>query len=568
MGKAIVLTDCNFSASNIGRVTFLSTSPSEPSEPGVTLIDNNITFSISETSVFAFLEYKANSALTINLSGLGQIVILAGNNEGFLKFDSSTSERTATISISPTSDSKYRYVSCRNSLTIPASQTEPVVPTSLMIVGDREAVGSLAASEYFILNTATMKVVTSNSSPSSNEEYYGAITWSTGSNAASLANRGSYASLDITSNGTINITASIGGASIPSLSVGCVYSAYDYALSSFADLRALEKAVNNKTEASISLTSATGRTATNGSGFSGFTFLMLGDIDCAASHVEIGYSDDTAKRAFKGTIDGGCHTLKNIGGNCGVNGSSSQGGKIGNCLVGYGNNCTIRNLNLEGSVVNIASRGFATVLALYEGTCNIQNLYCNVNVSQASGVTSGCVLIAGWSSNSGVANLTGVIYDGTFVSNYSVSGLVNTSNSVTRCATIGVITYNPSSRGSGVLTAITTANIKVTNSYSVATLNITSGSPSEKVAIITNNSGINCYEAGTLSVSSAHKSFSSTSSPTCYSYNGMSGAVDVTKSEITSKFTDNNSFIAVEGWLPILFNRMARFTRIITSAKL
>ena len=568
MGKAIVLTDCNFSASNIGRVTFLSTSPSEPSEPGVTLINNNITFSISETSVYATLDYNANSALTINLSGLGQIVILAGNNEGSLKFDSSTSERTATISISPTSDSKYRYVSIRTSLTIPALQT-PIVPTSLIIVGNREAAGSLGAGEYFILNTDTMKIVTSNASPASDEEYYGAITWSTDSSAAMLNNMGSYASLDISANGNVNVNASIGGQSISPVSVECAYSAADYQLSTFDDLKAVETAINNSTESSIALTSASGRTATNGSGFSGFTFLLLNDIDCNGSHVEIGYKNSAATKSFKGTIDGGCKALKNIGGNCGAAGSSSEGGKIGNCLVGYGDGCTIRNINLIGSVTNIASRGFATMIGTVNGSCTITNVYCNVNVSQATGITSGCVLISGWADSTGSkAYLRDVVYNGTFKAKFSISGLAHACASLVRCAVLGKLTYDAASRKSGVLTGFTTDTITPTLSYSVAACDITSGSSSEKLSFATNSTAKYCYESCVLNTGSAYKGFSSGTSLESYSVNGLSGAASAQKDGLYSKLASVDGYITREGWLPILFNRMARIPSVLNSAKL
>lgn len=568
MGKAIVLTDCNFSTSNIGRVTFISTPPSEPSEPGVTLINNNISYSLSPTSVVATLDYNANSALIINLSGLGQITILAGSNRGAVNFDSSTTERTATVSISPTSDSKYRYVSYQTSLTIPASQAEPVVPTSLMIVGNREAAGSLGAGEYFILNTDTMKVVTSNASPASDEEYYGAIMWSTGSSAATLNNMGSYASLDISANGNITVAASIGGQSILPVSVACVYSAADYQLRNFDDLKAVETAINNSTEASIALTSTSGRTATNGSGFSGFTFLVLNDINCNGSHVEIGYSTDSSKKPFKGVIDGGCHSLSNIAGNCGVSGTAANGGKIGNCLIGYGKDCTVRNLNLVGSVTNIATRGFATVIGLYEGTCTLSNIYCAVDVVQSSGVTAGCVLIAGWSVSSGVANLNNVIYQGNFSSNYSISGLVNASDSVINCATLGKLTYDASSRNSGVLTAITTGPETVYNSFALASLNILSSSSTEKVSIITNSSGSYCYEACDISADLSSKYFSASNSSDSYTTNSLDKATPSQKSEMSSHFESNENFISSQGYMPILFNRMARLTSILNAAKL
>lgn len=460
MGKALIIQDCDFSSVKVKKIHLKGVEPTEP-------ITNNITFSTTSTSIKVDFDYPTTSELTINFSGIGSLIIPIGSSHEELSFESSNEYRVVSISVSPISDHTYTYTAPQ-SITIPAS-TE--VPLNLAIVGDRNAFGSDSASVYTLIDRDTMRRVTNDPSKVSElDEYIDGIEWhANGSGTISQDGR-----LTINGDGFTDVYVTVGNKEVASpLRVQCHYSPADYLIKSFSDLEKIEYAVNNGTESSLQLEKLTEKTIANNSGFSDIVFRFTNDIDCEGSHVEIGIKGSNGEKAFKGTIDGSYYTMYNVGGNCGVEGRFETGGEVASILVRYGSNCEIRNLKVEGEVVNIASRGYGGLLALYEGTCYVKRVFVDVNTTQNTTIhPSGCCLIAGWSANSGTVEIEDSTFDGDFVSLYSLSGMVSSNGSLLRCATYGNLSVGIEKRSSTTLSILAATGDSVTSSIASSKLNV------------------------------------------------------------------------------------------------
>lgn len=523
MGKAIILSNCNFSAHNLGKVTFsqnipiisltilgLSTVsgntdaaqysveylPAGTTQRGISWsiisggtyasissagtltvlagANNNsvtikvqstdnpniydtktITVSYSQNNVVLTPSYgdtfititaskPVSSTLTITVSsGISDtITISSGNTTGTTTFAASAATRTCNLSVSPTGDTVNTYSLSTSTIVIPSELT-------LKIVGTNEPNGDIRAGVYYVLDTTTMKQVVGSAGEVTDnyKEYIAPIEWSisSGSTYGSLdTTSATTAGLNLTNTGSITIAATVNGKTV-SKTVSATYDITDYIITSFADLEALESAVNNGTESSITIPLAQGSSYVPTTGFAGAHFRLASDIDCGYDHVEIGQynASKSIDKYFAGIFDGAGYKLYNIGGAAGVNGSASEGGLVGSILIGNLKGGTIRNIELYGSVTHSTVRGMGGVCAFVGGNCKIENVYNACDYTYNSLTAATMDLFAGWANNTTpTLNIKDCIYAGiaTNVRQIPGFGISHANTYISRSANIGKMT--------------------------------------------------------------------------------------------------------------------------------
>lgn len=562
MGKALIIQDCDFSSIRVKKIHLEGVEPIEP-------ITNNITFSTTSTSIKVDFDHPTASEIIISFSGIDSLVIPIGSSHEELSIESSNEDRVVSISVSPISDDIYTYIAPQ-SITIPAHVEEIL---NLAIVGDRNAFGSDSASVYTLIDRDTMKRVTNDPSKISElDEYIDGIEWhANGSGTISQDGR-----LTINEDGFADVYVTVGNKEVASpLRVQCYYSPADYLISSFSDLEKIEYAVNNGTESSLQLEKLTEKTITDNSGFVGVVFRFTNDIDCGGNHVEIGMnSTRNGSKPFKGTIDGSYYTMYNVGGNCGVEGNSASGGEVASILVRYGSNCEIRNLKVEGEVVNISSRGYGGLLGMYAGTCYVKRTFVDVTTTQKAGVTAGCCLIAGWAVDSGKVVIEDSTFAGDFESRYSISGMVNSDGSLLRCATYGNLSVEIESRTGATLSVLAATEYNIISSIASSKLNVYTAqgySGSIPVYVVTNADYEYCYEHCDWSEingndcvrDSRFYNDSLSVPPNCFSEEFLASTIE----DVNEAYELNEDFFVNYGYQPCIFNSWIKENAVINKIR-
>lgn len=539
------------------------------------IVDNEITVTATATAVEAVLEHAAASDVSITVGQLGTILILAGSSSGSLTIQAAQESRTVGLSVSPVSDSNYRYVLSSDSVTIPA-----VGSLNVALVGS-QAGGSIRAGKFSLLDLDTMKRVVGTSEEVTDENaiYYGPISWAvTAGNqfaemATSAGTDGFINILPGASQDSVIIAATING-QIFTKALSVTYIAADYHIQSLLDLKAIETCVNSGTESELAITkdSSSSYAPINRQGFSGAVFVLDNDIDCGSDHVEIGNYNTSTGHAeyFAGTIDGRFYRMYNIGGDCGINGSAAEGGKVGSILIGHAQAATVRNIIFDGSVRNIASRGFAPIIAMTTGRSNVLSCWINVNITCASSLTSGITVCCGWGTgDSSEYVIEDSVYSGSAVNNHSISGFCNIEGSIDKCAMIGSLEVVATTRNNSTITCLLSYNTgSSTNCLAAGSLKNSKTGTYDPGAVSISQVPTNSYEANTIQVISS-ASFSNATGTYVYSINNLVNATPVTISELQNDTTVTGAnWIHSTGYLPIINNIWACDSRMLAIAKI
>ena len=337
------------------------------------------------------------------------------------------------------------------------------------------------------------------------------------------------------------------------------YEPAHFNISTFEDLLAIEYAVNNEKESELQLVKpqdAPNTTFANGSGFTGAIFRITNDIDCLGRHVEIGQYNTSLNRNhfFSGTIDGCFHTLKNIGGNAGIAGTAAEGGEVGSILIRHGKNAVVKNLRLEGSVNNIANRGYGGIIAMVEGNCYIKAVYSAVSVYASDDITSSQVGMAGWQVLEGKCDISESVFAGTNRAHFTVGGFQSCKgNNLQNCLMIGaleciVTTRNNSNivsfDGEGAMSGNRTVNCAAIGKYKQVGSNF-------KQMCVTYGRCQDVYECLLIESNNPVSTFSNNSNViNAYSVNNFNGSTKVTPEQLRSGTLLNWDFVT-EGFLPL-----------------
>lgn len=436
MGRALVMSECDFSSANVGNIRKDLITIELIAWPG---------------AVRAAASSPVYSQVTIQLAGIGAIILPAGETSVILGISAAAEERVVSANISSSDDEHYIYTLTNNSINIPP---KPDTDIRLISMSNEDHRGSKEGAIFTLLNYKTAKQVVGTPDELTDEfkEYFGPITWqlipSNGNEDVSLeTNEGTRGIVDIYKNANAEIHAHVMGNLISNNGMDFFYEPAHFNISTFEDLLAIEYAVNNEKESELQLVKpqdAPNTTFANGSGFAGAIFRITNDIDCLGRHVEIGQYNTSLNRNhfFSGTIDGCFHTLKNIGGNVGIAGTAAEGGEVGSILIRHGKNAVVKNLRLEGSVSNIASRGYGGIIAMVSGDCYIKAVYNAVSVSVASdNITCSQVGMAGWESQiGGTCSISESVFAGTNRAHFTVGGFQSCrGRNLQNCLMIGVL---------------------------------------------------------------------------------------------------------------------------------
>lgn len=547
MGKALIMSECDFSSANVGNIKKDLITIELTAWPG---------------AVRAVASSPVYSQVTIQLADIGAIILPAGETSAILGISASEEERIVSANIS-SSEYEYSYALTNDSINIPQ---KPDTDIRLVSTSNEDYRGSKEGAIFTLLNYKTAKQVVGTPDELTDEfkEYFGPITWqlipSNGNEDVLLeTNEGTRGIVDIYKNTNAEIHAHVMGNLISNNGMDFFYEPAHFNISTFEDLLAVEYAVNNGKESELQLAKpqdAPNTTFENGSGFAGAIFRITNDIDCLGRHVEIGQYNTSLNRNhfFSGTIDGCFHTLKNIGGNAGIAGSAAQGGEVGSILIRHGKNAVVKNLRLEGSVSNITSRGYGGIIAMVEGNCYIRAVYNAVSVYASDDITSSQVGMAGWQITGGKCDISESVFAGTNRAHFTVGGFQSCKgNNLQNCLMIGaleciVTTRNNSNIVSfdceGAMSGNQTVNCAAIGKYKQVGSNF-------KQMCVTYGQCQGAYECLLIESDNAVSTFSNHSTVAdIYSVNNFQNSTKVTPEQLRSGTLLNWDFVT-EGFLPL-----------------
>ena len=549
MGKALIMSECDFSSANVGNIKKDLITIELTAWPG---------------AVQAVASSPVYSQVTIQLADIGAIILPAGETSAILGISASEEERIVSANIS-SSEYEYSYALTNDSINIPQ---KPDTDIRLVSTSNEDYRGSKEGAIFTLLNYKTAKQVVGTPDELTDEfkEYFGPITWqlipSNGNEDVLLeTNEGTRGIVDIYKNANAEIHAHVMGNLISNDGMrDFFYEPAHFNISTFEDLLAVEYAVNNGKESELQLAKpqdAPNTTFENGSGFAGAIFRITNDIDCLGRHVEIGQYNTSLSRnhVFSGTIDGCFHTLKNIGGNAGIAGTAAEGGEVGSILIRHGKNAVVKNLRFEGSVSNITPRGYGGIIAMVEGICYIRAVYNAVSVYVASDdITSSQVGMAGWQILGGKCNISESVFAGTNRAHFTVSGFQSCKgNHLQNCLMIGaleciVTTRNNSNivsfDGEGAMSGNQTVNCAAIGKYKQVGSNF-------KQMCVTYGQCQGAYECLLIESDKAVSTFSNHNTVAdIYSVNNFQNSTKVTPEQLRSGTLLNWDFVT-EGFLPL-----------------
>lgn len=547
MGKALIMSECDFSPANVGNIRKDLITIELTTWPG---------------AVRAVASSPVYSQVTIQLADIGAIILPAGETSAILGISAAAEERVVSANISSSDDEHYIYTLTNNSINIPP---KPDTDIRLISMSNEDHRGSKEGAIFTLLNYKTAKQVVGTPDELTDEfkEYFGPITWqlitSNGNEDVSLeTNEGTRGIVDIYKNANAEIHVHVMGNLISNNGMDFFYAPAHFNISTFEDLLAIEYAVNNEKESELQLVKpqdAPNTTFANGSGFVGAIFRITNDIDCAGRHVEIGQYNTSLNKNhfFSGTIDGCFHTLKNIGGNTGIAGAAAQGGEVGSILIRHGKNAVVKNLRLEGSVSNIASRGYGGIIAMVEGNCYISAVYNAVSVYASDDITSSQVGMAGWQILGGKCDISESVFAGTNRAHFTVSGFQSCKgNNLQNCLMIGaleciVTTRNNSNivsfDGEGANSGNQTVNCAAIGKYKQV------GSDFKQMCV-TYGKCQDVYECLLIESVKEVSDFSNTTATNVYSVNNFKNSTKVTPEQLRNGTLLNWDF-NTEGFLPL-----------------
>lgn len=547
MGKALIMSECDFSPANVGNIRKDLITIELTTWPG---------------AVRAVASSPVYSQVTIQLADIGAIILPAGETSAILGISAAAEERVVSANISSSDDEHYIYTLTNNSINIPP---KPDTDIRLISMSNEDHRGSKEGAIFTLLNYKTAKQVVGTPDELTDEfkEYFGPITWqlitSNGNEDVSLeTNEGTRGIVDIYKNANAEIHVHVMGNLISNNGMDFFYAPAHFNISTFEDLLAIEYAVNNEKESELQLVKpqdAPNTTFANGSGFVGAIFRITNDIDCAGRHVEIGQYNTSLNKNhfFSGTIDGCFHTLKNIGGNTGIAGAAAQGGEVGSILIRHGKNAVVKNLRLEGSVSNIASRGYGGIIAMVEGNCYISAVYNAVSVYASDDITSSQVGMAGWQILGGKCDISESVFAGTNRAHFTVSGFQSCKgNNLQNCLMIGaleciVTTRNNSNivsfDGEGANSGNQTVNCAAIGKYKQV------GSDFKQMCV-TYGKCQDVYECLLIESVKEVSDFSNTTATNVYSVNNFKNSTKVTSEQLRNGTLLNWDF-NTEGFLPL-----------------
>ena len=547
MGKALIMSECDFSSANVGNIRKDLITIELTAWPG---------------AVRAVASSPAYSQVTIQLADIGAIILPAGETSAILGISASEEERIVSANIS-SSDTEYSYTLTNDSINIPQ---KPDTDIRLVSMSNEDYRGSKEGAIFTLLNYKTAKQVVGTPDELTDEfkEYFGPITWqltpSNGNEDVSLeTNEGTRGIVDIYKNTNAEIHAHVMGNLISNNGMDFFYEPAHFNISTFEDLLAIEYAVNNEKESELQLVKpqdAPNTTFANGSGFTGAIFRITNDIDCLGRHVEIGQYNTSLNRNhfFSGTIDGCFHTLKNIGGNAGIAGTAAEGGEVGSILIRHGKNAVVKNLRFEGSVNNITNRGYGGIIAMVEGNCYIKAVYNAVSVYASDDITSSQVGMAGWQILGGKCDISESVFAGTNRAHFTVCGFQSCKgNNLQNCLMIGaleciVTTRNNSNivsfDGEGAMSGNQTVNCAAIGKYKQVGSNF-------KQMCVTYGRCQDVYECLLIESNTPVSTFSNTNDViNAYSVNNFQNSTKVTPEQLRSGTLLNWDF-NTEGFLPL-----------------
>ena len=547
MGKALIISECDFSSANVGNIRKDLITIELTAWPG---------------AVRAVASSPVYSQVNIQLADIGTIILPAGETSVILGISPAEAERIVSANIS-SSEFEYSYTLTNDSINIPQ---KPDTDIRLVSMSNEDYRGSKEGAIFTLLNYKTAKQVVGTPDELTDEfkEYFGPITWqlipSNGNEDVSLeTNEGTRGIVDIYKNTNAEIHAHVMGNLISNNGMDFFYEPAHFNISTFEDLLAVEYAVNNGKESELQLAKpqdAPNTTFANGSGFTGAIFRITNDIDCLGRHVEIGQYNTSLNRNqfFSGTIDGCFHTLKNIGGNAGIAGTAAEGGEVGSILIRHGKNAVVKNLRLEGSVNNITNRGYGGIIAMVEGNCYISAVYNAVSVYASDNITSSQVGMAGWQVLGGKCDINESVFAGTNRAHFTVSGFQSCKgNNLQNCLMIGaleciVTTRNNSNivsfDGEGAMSGNKTVNCAAIGKYKQVGSNF-------KQMCVTYGRCQDVYECLLIESNNQVSTFSNTNDViNAYSVNNFQNSTKVTSEQLRSGTLLNWDF-KTEGFLPL-----------------
>ena len=551
MGKALIISECDFSSANVGNIRKDLITIELTAWPG---------------AVRAVASSPVYSQVTIQLADIGTIILPAGETSVILGISAAEEERIVSANIS-SSEFEYSYALANDSINIPQ---KPDTDIRLVSMSNEDYRGSKEGAIFTLLNYKTAKQVVGTPDELTDEfkEYFGPITWQLvpvdGGNEDVLleTNEGTRGIVDIYKNTNAEICAYIMGNRISTDAMrNFFYAPAHFNISSFEDLLAIEYAVNNEKESELQLAKpqdAPNTTFENGSGFAGALFRITNDIDCLGRHVEIGKYNTSVNTNlfFSGTINGCFHTLKNIGGNTGIAGTAAQGGEVGSILIRHGKNAVVKNLRLEGSVSNISSRGYGGIMAMVSGDCRIMSVYNAVNVYAASdNITSAQTGMAGWTAQSGgKCSISESVFAGTNRAHYTAGGFQSCKGNILQnCLMIGALECIITTRGGanivsfdceGAFSGNNTGNCAAIGKYKQVGSNF-------KQMCVTYGRCQDVYECLLIDSNNPVSTFSNTSDViNAYSVNNFNSSTKVTSEQLRSGTLLNWDF-KTEGFLPL-----------------
>lgn len=547
MGKALIMAEYDFSSANVGNIKNDLITIELTAWPG---------------AVRAVASSPVYSQVTIQLADIGTIILPAGETSVILGISAAEEERIVSANIL-SAESEYSYTLTNDSINIPP---KPDTDIRLISMSNEDHRGSKEGAIFTLLNYKTAKQVVGTPDELTDEfkEYFGPITWqlitSNGNEDVSLeTNEGTRGIVDIYKNANTGIHAHVMGNLISNNGMDFFYEPAHFNISTFEDLLAIEYAVNNEKESELQLAKPQDAPNTifeNGSGFAGAIFRITNDIDCLGRHVEIGQSNTSLNRNhfFSGTIDGCFHTLKNIGGNVGIAGTAAQGGEVGSILIRHGKNAVVKNLRLEGSVSNIASRGYGGIIAMVEGNCYIRAVYNAVSVYASDDIISSQVGMAGWQILGGKCDISESVFAGTNRAHFTVSGFQSCKgNNLQNCLMIGalecIVTTRPGSNivsfdGEGANSGNQTVNCAAIGKYKQVGGNF-------KQMCVTYGRCHDVYECLLIESDKEVSTFSNHDNAIAvYSVNNFKNSKKVTPEQLRSGTLLNWDFVT-EGFLPM-----------------
>ncbi len=574
MGKALILSNCDFSAHNIGKVTFSENIP----VVSISILGLNSVTGNTEATTYS-IEYLPSSTTQrgITWSIISGSTYASISSDGILTIKSNADNNSITIKAQST-DNPNIY----STKDVTVSYESPFEVPDFKIVGTNEPNGDIRAGVYYLLDTTNMKQIVGSMGEVTDDykEYVGAIEWSItdGNSYGSLTSTSaSTAELNVTNTGSITISASIANKE-DSITVSATYDITDYIITSFADLEALESAVNNGTESSITIPLAQGSSYVPTTGFAGAHFRLASDIDCGNDHVEIGKynASKSVNKYFAGIFDGAGYKLYNLGGAAGVNGTAAEGGYVGSILCGNLNGGTIRNLELYGAVTTSGSRGFGGVCAFGVGNCKLENIYnaCDYQYSGTSAATMEIML--GWDGSS-TANTTfnDCIYAGKAINIRQIPGYTAVYSNITRCSNIGklIVEYGQVTGYTSLAGVGDTANSPkayLNSCYQIMGMEgINKGTSSSAGNRMIGGNITDSYEA-TICIGSMESGICSMGTNTrTYTQNSWQNGTAKTESEIKNSITfeTENNWIQIAGYYPINNNQWAVKSLVLDRAK-